>query len=219
MPNEREVEAAALREENERLRTLINSPHNEDWLEGVRLEATHQIVRYPEGHDASKTALDWFWLIGYLAQKATWAAIAGDKEKTKHHTISTGAALLNWHRHVSGIAALSAAEAGRNENRPESWTDEAGNEWFGLIPRAHAELASEYAFLRALLAEVGEGLEPFVALMQKREDHYRTRGGNPDAFPDKHPSFDIVADKRELPLGVWRALRTLLAKIEKAIAG
>ena len=39
---------------------------------------------------------------GYLAQKAVTAEVAGDTDKAKHHTISTAAALLNWHRQING---------------------------------------------------------------------------------------------------------------------
>lgn len=88
--------------ENARLRAILNSPVTHNWIEGVRIEAAHQVERWPAGQDAGKSALDWFWLIGYLAQKATFAALAGDFEKAKHHTISTGAALLNWHIHIQG---------------------------------------------------------------------------------------------------------------------
>lgn len=81
---------------------LINRPEVDDFARGVQLEAAHQVERYGVKHDAGKTPLDWFWLIGYLAQKATMAAMAGDVEKAKHHTISTSAALANWHSLLSG---------------------------------------------------------------------------------------------------------------------
>ena len=68
----------------------------------MRLEAAHQIERWGAQHDAGKTPLDWFWLIGYLAQKAATAAIAGNIEKAHHHTISTAAAMLNWYRSLTG---------------------------------------------------------------------------------------------------------------------
>lgn len=88
--------------EIERLNQLINTPHTNDWLEAVKLEAAHQIERWGTDHDAGKTPLDWFWLIGYLAQKAVMSVITGDTEKAKHHTISTGAVLLNWFRRLVG---------------------------------------------------------------------------------------------------------------------
>ena len=69
------------------------------------LEAAHQIDRWGADHDAGKTPWDWFWTVGYLAQKAASAALAGDTDKAKHHTISTSALLLNWHRRLSGEAA------------------------------------------------------------------------------------------------------------------
>ncbi|MFC5505137.1 hypothetical protein [Bosea massiliensis] len=100
------LESARLEAANARiaeLELLINSPETDDWLTGARLEAAHQVERYGAEHDAGKTAWDWFWLIGYLAQKAAAAQTAGDSSKAKHHTISTAAALLNWHRHLGGI--------------------------------------------------------------------------------------------------------------------
>jgi hypothetical protein len=80
----------------------INTPHTDDWFEAVRLEAAHQIERFGAKHDAGKQPQDWFWLIGYLAGKALASAIVGDDEKAKHHTISSGAALLNWFRQLTG---------------------------------------------------------------------------------------------------------------------
>jgi hypothetical protein len=79
------------------LDALINTPETEDFLQGARLEAAHQVERWGEPHDRSKSAENWYWLVGYLAGKALRAAIEGDKTKAKHHTISTAAALLNWH--------------------------------------------------------------------------------------------------------------------------
>ena len=93
---------AASETELVRLQALLNTPETEDWFAGARLEAVHQIERWGTQHDVGKTPWDWFWLIGYLAQKAAAAAAEGDVAKAKHHTISTAAALLNWHRHLSG---------------------------------------------------------------------------------------------------------------------
>ena len=87
-----------------RLKAEINSPITNDWLEGVRIEAVHQQERWPSEHDGGKTHPDWFWLVGYLAGKALFASMQGNVEKAKHHTISTGAALLNWWRHITGDA-------------------------------------------------------------------------------------------------------------------
>ncbi|UFX42165.1 hypothetical protein HAP47_0023175 [Bradyrhizobium sp. 41S5] len=100
-----------------RTAAALFSPEIQDWFEGTRLEAGHQVIRFAAEHDAGKTAFDWFWLVGYLAQKAAASAVDGDVEKAKHHTISTGAALLNWHRHLSGEhhkmrPGIDAAERG-----------------------------------------------------------------------------------------------------------
>lgn len=85
---------------------LINTPETADFMAGVPLEAAHQRERWGSEHDAGKTPFDWFWLVGYLAQKAASAAVAGDIEKAKHHTISTAAALANWHAALSGLTVM-----------------------------------------------------------------------------------------------------------------
>ena len=121
---ERRIENERLQERVEALEALINSPHNNDWLEGTRIEAAHQVERWGVQHDAGKKPLDWFWLIGFLAQKAAASAMAGDVEKAKHHTISTAAALLNWHRQLSGIdnrmrPGIEPPKKARPENQDE----------------------------------------------------------------------------------------------------
>src|SRR5688572_16472332 len=93
---------AALRGEVGRLRAMINTPHTDEWFGAVRLEAAHQIERWGTSHDEGKTPADWFWLLGYLSQKAMTAQLSGDEEKAKHHTISSGAMLLNWFRAMAG---------------------------------------------------------------------------------------------------------------------
>lgn len=81
---------------------IINTPETADFMAAVPLEAAHQRDRWGADHDQGKTPFDWFWLIGYLSQKAAAAAVAGDVEKAKHHTISTAAALANWHAALTG---------------------------------------------------------------------------------------------------------------------
>lgn len=82
---------------------IINTPETADFVDGVKREAAHQRERWGSDHDGGKTPFDWFWLIGYLAQKAATSEVAGDVEKAKHHTISTAAALANWHLALSGV--------------------------------------------------------------------------------------------------------------------
>lgn len=81
---------------------LLNTPELHDFSRGAVLEALHQRERWGSSHDAGKTPFDWFWLIGYLAQKAAAAHVAGDVDKALHHCISTAAALANWHAAISG---------------------------------------------------------------------------------------------------------------------
>ncbi len=94
-----------LAEKNARLLELegrINTPHTDDWFEAVRLEAAHQVERWGTEHDQGKAPTDWLWLIGWLVGKSCTSAVKGDVEKAKHHTISTGACLLNWFRALAG---------------------------------------------------------------------------------------------------------------------
>lgn len=81
---------------------IINSPETADFMAAVPLEAAHQRERWGVEHDAGKQPEDWFWLIGYLAGKALHAAKTGDENKALHHTISTAAALANWHAALAG---------------------------------------------------------------------------------------------------------------------
>lgn len=83
--------------EADRLDALANNPETEDFLKGVRLEAAHQVEKCGEAHDRGKSAENWFWLVGYLAGKCLRCIIEGDREKALHHTISSAAALMNWH--------------------------------------------------------------------------------------------------------------------------
>lgn len=84
------------------LEAKLNTPQLHDFAQAVVLEAAHQRERWGVSHDAGKDPSDWFWLVGYLAGKALHAATSGNNDKTAHHTISTAAALANWHAHVTG---------------------------------------------------------------------------------------------------------------------
>lgn len=81
---------------------LVDAPVSDDFLFGVKVEALHQRKRWGNEHDEAKDPQHWFWLLGHLAGKALHAAITGDKSKALHHTISSGAVLLNWHARLSG---------------------------------------------------------------------------------------------------------------------
>jgi hypothetical protein len=101
-PNPSQDRVEELTAEIVRLSALLNTPEVEDFAKGAVLEAAHQRERWGASHDAGKTPFDWFWLVGYLAQKAATSAVAGDTEKARHHTISTAAALANWHLALTG---------------------------------------------------------------------------------------------------------------------
>lgn len=89
--------------ERDRLSGLVNSPEISGFLRGVHLEAIHQVERWGTAHDRAKRPADWFWLVGYLGGKALHAAVAGDRDKARHHCISTAAALYNWHCAIQGV--------------------------------------------------------------------------------------------------------------------
>lgn len=101
------IEVAALRE-------LVNTPMFDDFTEAVKREAAHQVQRWGKAHDRSKSAENWFWLVGFLAGKALRSAITGDKEKAQHHTISSAAALMQWHAAIT--ADKSGAGVGEDED-------------------------------------------------------------------------------------------------------
>jgi len=96
--------------EIERLRGLVDNPITADFLAGVQAEAAHQVLRWGVAHDRSKSAENWFWLVGYLAGKCLRSSIAGDREKALHHTISAAAALAQWHAAI--LADTSDAGVG-----------------------------------------------------------------------------------------------------------
>lgn len=100
-----------------RLRSLIDQPHAGEFLEAVRLEAAHQVERWGAWHDAGKDHAGWHSLVATLLAKSTQAYWAGDGDKRTHHLVSAAAALLVWHRHVTGDrpGAGSATPASRRD--------------------------------------------------------------------------------------------------------
>ena len=84
-----------LQAEVERLKKLIWTPHTEDFIEAVRIEAAHQRDRWGDDHDKLKEDQDWFWTLGWLAGKAVRFE---SQEKRLHHIVTSAALLLNWHR-------------------------------------------------------------------------------------------------------------------------
>ncbi len=95
-----------LADEVERLDKIINTPEFHDFIKAVPLEASHQLNRWGTKSDEGKSPADWFWLIGYLAQKAMMAQLATDWIKAKHHCISTAAALANWYASIAGSSNM-----------------------------------------------------------------------------------------------------------------
>lgn len=85
-----------------RLKAIINTPHYDDFIQAVSIEAEHQRQKWGSTHDSGKTPADWFWVLGYLAGKAVQAHTIGDAVKAEHHIITSAALCLNWHRAMFG---------------------------------------------------------------------------------------------------------------------
>jgi len=101
------AELTQLKSERDRAESLINNPEINNFIEGVKSEAAHQVKRWGENHDGLKTPEDWLWLLAYLSTKATQASRYGDKEKYLHHIVTCAAACFNWHKKVSTPEPLS----------------------------------------------------------------------------------------------------------------
>lgn len=84
------------------LEGLINTPHTDDFMQALRIEAAHQIERWGIEHDAGKRPEDWLALLVFLLGKATGSHYSGDIDKLKHHIITASAACLNWFRALTG---------------------------------------------------------------------------------------------------------------------
>ena len=87
-----------------RLRTLLNTPELHDFAKAVVLEAAHQRERWGSDHDAGFTDLDWFWLLGYLAQKVCYPGAT--REQKLHRIITVAAAAANWHAALEGKTTM-----------------------------------------------------------------------------------------------------------------
>ena len=98
---ELEQEVDRLTGEVNRLQSILNTPYIQNFVEAVQNEAAHQIHSGQHATDKFKTPLDWFWTLGFLAQKASTAQQNGDKTKALHHTISSAALMAHWHQQIT----------------------------------------------------------------------------------------------------------------------
>jgi NAD(P)H-dependent FMN reductase len=77
-------QAKDLADEVQRLQAIINTPENDRFIKGV-----------------SKSPADWFHTVSWLLAKALCSAVSGNILKAKHHLITTSAACMRWHVHLS----------------------------------------------------------------------------------------------------------------------
>lgn len=94
--------AEGLQVEIDRLTAIINTPHLNDFLQAVSIEAEHQRQRWGVNHDAGKLPGDWLFLVGNLGSRAVEYDKQGNTEKYLHHIITSAAACLNWHLSAQG---------------------------------------------------------------------------------------------------------------------
>lgn len=108
----------ALRAENERLEELttaliarISNPEINLFMEGVVIEAAHQVERWGAEHDASKTFEHWTALLTRLLGKFVDANWSHDGDKALHHLITIAAVCANAHKQMIQQRAQQAAMA------------------------------------------------------------------------------------------------------------
>jgi hypothetical protein len=114
-----------LRLEIETLQRKLNTPELHNFRDAVVLEAAHQRERWGSNHDAGKEPSDWFWLLGYLSGKALRSHIAGDLDKALHHTISSAAALANWHAQMLGQTDMRPGLSSEKQRLIETGSESA----------------------------------------------------------------------------------------------
>jgi hypothetical protein len=94
---------------------MERKPIIDDFIGGTIEEADYQVSLWGTEDRESKSHIDYFWLVGYLAGKALASAIQGDTDKARHHTISTAAVLLHWHGKISGEITSVRFEPGSRD--------------------------------------------------------------------------------------------------------
>lgn len=99
-----EAQLADERMEHNLLKEMLSRPQVDEFLDGVVSEAAHQRQRWGDAHDRDKSAESWYWLVGYLSGKAVRSAIEGDRDKARHHTISSAAVLFQWWKAIHASA-------------------------------------------------------------------------------------------------------------------
>lgn len=91
-----------------RLRAVIETPENDDFIVGVSIEAEYQCRKHGVDNGlAARNWTQWLWVAGYLLNKAVAACQRDDTEKGKHHLVTTAALLKNWHNVLIGQPAAS----------------------------------------------------------------------------------------------------------------
>ena len=87
-------------EKLKKLEDLINSPELEDFLEGVKLESTHQTLKWGNNNEKMKYPHDFSNVLTYLHGKLIKAVFDNDLEKYKHHLITISAVCYNAHKQI-----------------------------------------------------------------------------------------------------------------------
>jgi hypothetical protein len=109
--------------ENTRLQNLLNAllnrlnnPEVNLFLEGIKIEAAHQVERWGEDHDANKTFEQWTALLVRLLGKFVDSNWNKDHTKSLHHLITMAAVCANAHRQMVEKEAVYRNRPGDEES-------------------------------------------------------------------------------------------------------
>lgn len=87
-----------LKKENDRLTELLNNPEIEDFIKGVRLEASHQLERWGIDREESAPPHHFILVFNKILGKMAVDIFNKDIDKFKHHCIAVAAEMHNIHR-------------------------------------------------------------------------------------------------------------------------
>jgi len=87
-----------LETENETYKTLINSPEINNFIEGLKLESSHQTIKWGNENEENKFPHDYALVMDKLKGKLALSIWDRNIDKYKHHLITMAALCYNIHR-------------------------------------------------------------------------------------------------------------------------
>ncbi len=89
-----------LEEKNARLKSLINRPELDDFIEGFKIEAAHQTERWGETDEELKPPHHYILVYNKLLGKLAVSVFDRNEEKFRHHLITLAASGFNCFRQI-----------------------------------------------------------------------------------------------------------------------